>query len=53
MFVSGSQDLDTELGELKKKIDVLDIAAPIDNLLAPGMARTALKALDDFVVENA
>ncbi|KAK5651862.1 hypothetical protein OQA88_11631 [Cercophora sp. LCS_1] len=53
MFVAGSQDLDVELGELKKKIDVLDFAAPIDNLLAPGVARAALKALDDFVIENA
>ena len=53
MFVSRSQDLDAELSEVKKNVDLLDFAVPIDNLLEPGMAEAALKALDDFVVEKA
>ena len=53
MFVSRSQDLNAELSEVKKNVDLLDFAVPIDNLLEPGMAEAALKALDDFVVDKA
>jgi len=38
MFVSRTQDLNTELNLLKNDVDLLDYAAPIDNLLEPGMA---------------
>ncbi|KAK3939513.1 ipa protein [Diplogelasinospora grovesii] len=57
MFVSRSQDLEAELNQLKKdtQMDLLlrDFAVPIDNLLEPGMAEGALKALDGFVVDKA
>ncbi|KAI3396544.1 hypothetical protein diail_12068 [Diaporthe ilicicola] len=53
LFVSRTKDLETELTELKGGLDLMDFLVPIDNLLEPGMAENALKALDDFVVENA
>ncbi|KAK5652149.1 hypothetical protein OQA88_10791 [Cercophora sp. LCS_1] len=53
MFVSRSADLDVELSELKKTIDLHEFAVPIGHLLEPGMAGGALKALDEFVIENA
>ncbi|KAK0653029.1 hypothetical protein B0T16DRAFT_435514 [Cercophora newfieldiana] len=52
-FVSRTKDLEAELNELKKDIDLLDYASPIDNLLEPGMAQSALDALDQFVIERA
>lgn len=53
LFVSRTKDLDTELDSLKEGLDLTDFVVPIDNLLEPGMAENALKALDDFVVEKA
>ncbi|KAL2107278.1 hypothetical protein VUR80DRAFT_5445 [Thermomyces stellatus] len=52
-FASRSRDLEAELGELKKKVDLRDFVVPIDNLLEPGVAEGALRALDLFVAENA
>lgn len=53
MFVSRSQDLETELTQLKTKIDLSEYAVPIDHLLEPGMSQSALETLDRFVVETA
>ncbi|KAH7129563.1 hypothetical protein B0J13DRAFT_482978 [Dactylonectria estremocensis] len=53
VFVSRSQDLEAELNQLKTQIDLRDFAAPIDNLLEPGMTESTLKAIDQFVVEKA
>ncbi|KAF4974893.1 hypothetical protein FZEAL_8259 [Fusarium zealandicum] len=51
-FMSRAQELDVELAQLKKEIDLRDFVAPIDNLLEPGMARGALNKLEEFVVEK-
>jgi len=53
MFVSRVLELEAELNLLKPKIDLRDFAVPIDNLLEPGMAEAALKALEQFVTEEA
>ncbi|KAF5983663.1 ipa protein [Fusarium bulbicola] len=37
---------------VKKEVDLRDYAAPIDNLLEPGMSAKALEALDAFVIEK-
>ncbi|EWY99825.1 hypothetical protein FOYG_03763 [Fusarium oxysporum NRRL 32931] len=37
---------------IKKEVDLRDYAAPIDNLLEPGMSAKALEARDEFVVEK-
>ncbi|KAJ9611720.1 hypothetical protein H2200_004904 [Cladophialophora chaetospira] len=52
MFSARSQDLDAEMNKLKTQLDLRDFVVPIDNLLEPGVASDALKALDHFVVEN-
>ena len=52
MLVSRSQDLEAEIVQLKDKIDLLDFALPIDNLLEPGMAEGALKKLDQFITDS-
>lgn len=52
-YISRSQTLETDLIELKKKVDLRDFVIPIDNLLEPGVAAGALEALDSFVMENA
>ncbi|KAI8632889.1 hypothetical protein F5Y19DRAFT_419350 [Xylariaceae sp. FL1651] len=51
-FVSGSADLEAEVNHIKPGLDLADFAIPIDNLLEPGMAEAALKALDEFVIEK-
>lgn len=53
LFVSRLRNLETELSELKKGLDLADFVVPIDNLLETGMAENALKALRDFFVEKA
>ncbi|KAG5765335.1 hypothetical protein H9Q72_006587 [Fusarium xylarioides] len=53
LLVAGLQEVDTELNQIKKEVDLRDYAAPIDNLLEPGMSAKALEALDAFVVEKA
>ncbi|KAI1042273.1 hypothetical protein LB505_002998 [Fusarium chuoi] len=52
LLVAGLQDIDAELNQVKKEVDLRDYAAPIDNLLEPGMSAKALGALDEFVVEK-
>lgn len=52
MFVSRSQDLEAELNKIKDEVDLRDFVVPIDNLLEPGMAEGALKALDRFIIEK-
>lgn len=53
MFVSRSQELEVELIQLKKQNNLRDFAVPLDNLLEPGMAESALKTLDQFIIEKA
>ncbi|KAF4340807.1 Ipa [Fusarium beomiforme] len=52
ILVAGLQELDTELNQIKKGVDLRDYAAPIDNLLEPGMSEKALEELDEFIVEK-
>ncbi|PSR90863.1 ipa protein [Coniella lustricola] len=52
-FVSRLQVLEAELNLLSKQIDMREFVIPIDNLLEPGRAEAALKALDQFIVEKA
>ncbi|KAI1207470.1 uncharacterized protein F4807DRAFT_469291 [Annulohypoxylon truncatum] len=52
MFVSRMEELETELTQIKTQIDLTDFVAPIDNLLEPGVAETALKTLDRFILEK-
>ncbi|KAF5641243.1 hypothetical protein F25303_6949 [Fusarium sp. NRRL 25303] len=52
VLVAGLQDVDAELDQIKKEVDLRDYATPIDNLLEPGMSTRALEALDEFVVEK-
>ncbi|KAK6193814.1 hypothetical protein LQW54_012068 [Pestalotiopsis sp. IQ-011] len=51
-FVTKSAHLETELNEIKSQLDLRDYAAPIDNLLEPGMTEASLNALDKFLVEK-
>ncbi|KAF5608304.1 hypothetical protein FPANT_520 [Fusarium pseudoanthophilum] len=51
-LVAGLQEVDTELNQIKKEVDLRDYAAPIDNLLEPGMSAKALEALDEFIEEK-
>ncbi|EWG54483.1 hypothetical protein FVEG_12694 [Fusarium verticillioides 7600] len=37
LLVAGLQEVDTELNQIKKEVDLRDYAAPIDNLLEPGI----------------
>ncbi|KAM0344171.1 hypothetical protein ACHAPU_007893 [Fusarium lateritium] len=53
LFVTNLQGVDVELSQSKKQVDLRDFAAPIDNLLEPGVAAKALDALDQFVTEKA
>ena len=52
MFVSRSSELEVEFNTVKKEIDLRDYAVPIDNLLEPGVAKGALKALDSIIIEK-
>jgi hypothetical protein len=52
-FVSRLQELEVELNQLKKQVDLREFVVPIDNLLEPGIAANALRMLDQFVVEKA
>ncbi|KAF5018007.1 hypothetical protein F66182_10033 [Fusarium sp. NRRL 66182] len=52
-FVSALQELEVELNQLKKGVDLRHFAVPIDNMLEPGMAAGALEALDQHVVDKA
>lgn len=52
-FVSRSEALEKKLNDLKNLIDLRDFVVLIDNLLEPGVAEGALKALDEFTIEMA
>ncbi|CAI6293615.1 unnamed protein product [Periconia digitata] len=53
LFISNYSALDTEFRELKNGgLDLTDYAVPIDNLLEPGMAISALSALDKYFQEK-
>lgn len=52
LFISRSQDIDMELNRLKSRLDLLDFALPINNLLKPGMAEGALNKLDQFIIDE-
>ncbi|KAK4201207.1 hypothetical protein QBC40DRAFT_339297 [Triangularia verruculosa] len=52
IFVSRFNDLETELNALKDQVDLREFAVPIDNLLEPGMAESALQSLDKFIIEK-
>ncbi|KLO92189.1 Uncharacterized protein LW93_7818 [Fusarium fujikuroi] len=52
VLVAGLQDVDAELDQIKKEVDLRDYAAPIDNLLEPGVSDRALEALDQFVIDK-
>ncbi|KAK4140035.1 uncharacterized protein C8A04DRAFT_40239 [Dichotomopilus funicola] len=52
LFLSRLQDLNIEVSQLKGQIDLLEFAAPIRNLLEPGMSEAALKKLDQFVIDK-
>jgi hypothetical protein len=49
-FVSRYSALDDELRQLKAGVDLSDFAIPIDNLLEPGMAESALRTLDQYLL---
>lgn len=51
-FVSAMTELEANLTQVKAQIDLTDFVAPIDNLLEPGAAEHALKALDQSIVEQ-
>ncbi|KAF5714562.1 hypothetical protein FMUND_7371 [Fusarium mundagurra] len=52
LLVTGLQDVDAELNQIKKEVDLRDYAAPIDNLLEPGMSPKALEVLDQSVIDK-
>ncbi|KAI0453338.1 hypothetical protein F5B21DRAFT_525895 [Xylaria acuta] len=51
-FVAGAAELEIELSQVKPEIDLSDFAIPISNLLKPGIAEAALKALDGFIIKK-
>ncbi|KAH9888737.1 hypothetical protein F4778DRAFT_773521 [Xylariomycetidae sp. FL2044] len=51
-FISRLKQLEGELNRVKPELDVIDFAVPIYNLVEPGMAEGALKALDQFIIEK-
>ncbi|KAI1371555.1 hypothetical protein F4677DRAFT_457030 [Hypoxylon crocopeplum] len=52
LFVSRVTELEAALNRLTPRLDLTEFAAPIKNLLEPGMAEGVLRALDDFILEN-
>ncbi|WAO84637.1 Ipa protein [Fusarium falciforme] len=53
IFVTKSQELEAELAPIKMEIDLRDYAAPIDNLIEPGMADKAFDAMEAHTVQKA
>ncbi|KAF5557288.1 Ipa [Fusarium napiforme] len=49
VLVSALQEVGADLDLIKREVDLCDYAAPIDNLLEPGVSPKALEALDKFV----
>ncbi|KAJ9136586.1 hypothetical protein NKR23_g9694 [Pleurostoma richardsiae] len=52
-FVSRFHELDVELNQLKKQVDLREFAAPVTQLLQPGMAEETLNKLDQSVTDMA
>lgn len=52
LFVSRSKELDCELNQIRDIIDLTDFVVPIDNLEEPGMAQSALEALEKAIVDR-
>lgn len=52
LFTARSAALETELKGLKSKADFGDFLVPMDNLLEPQMASSALASLDDLVTKE-
>jgi hypothetical protein len=52
LFTARAKELDDELINLKPKADFGDYLIPMDNLLEPQMAASALAALDDFIIQG-
>ncbi|PNP86459.1 hypothetical protein FNYG_00161 [Fusarium nygamai] len=52
VLVSGLREVDADLDLIKREVDLRDYAAPIDNLLEPGVSPKTLKALDEFVINK-
>ncbi|KAK4504864.1 hypothetical protein PRZ48_002827 [Zasmidium cellare] len=53
LFTGRTAELDTELAQYKATADFGDHLIPRDNLLEPGVAGNALRALDEFMIERA
>lgn len=53
LFISRLGELDAELNLLKDDADLADYLVPMGNLLEPGVATSALHAMDDFVAKTA
>lgn len=49
LFVSRSRELETELMQIRDEIDLTEYVVPIDNLTEPGVAHSALEALDEAI----
>lgn len=49
LFVSRSPELEAELVQIRDEIDLTDYVVPIDNLTDPGVAHSALEALDEAI----
>lgn len=50
IYTQKARDLAAEIDKLKVELDLTEFVVPIDNLLEPDMAASALKKLDAFIV---
>jgi hypothetical protein len=53
LFIGRSAEMDAELAMIKEQADFGDFLIPMHNVLEPGVAASALQALDAFVLEKA
>lgn len=51
LFVSRLDELDAELNQIKNDADLGDYLIPMNNLLEPSVATSALHAMDDYVAK--
>ncbi|THC94933.1 hypothetical protein EYZ11_005572 [Aspergillus tanneri] len=52
-YITRLKSLGNDIESLKTKVDLLEFATPINNLLEPGMTEGAINVLDQCIVENA
>lgn len=52
IYSQTSKDLSSEIDGLKTALDLSEYVIPIDNLLEPGVASSALQKLEHFIVEK-